>query len=266
MENCPERETLEKFLNFELTEEMNENILLHLSLCDNCRNIIGSLISEEKNLIKLLLAAPTGHKQKRLASSEQCLSKGLILAYASHCLNEDQLKLVESHLENCDNCLNELINLQKALSLPADLKLDISGLRESEDVLEIILKAKDNLLDLIRHTGELLSLKPQLGAVRGKEPEKAGSIIIRKDFKDRDLSIEITIDKEMTESGGVARLSIMKLSTEEFLSGIDVALTGEDTHLQGITNKEGVIEFSGIRLGKYDIKIAGESVGLIIFE
>ncbi|MBM4137591.1 MAG: hypothetical protein FJ241_12290 [Nitrospira sp.] len=259
MDKCPEKELLEKFIGNELSEEMNEKIFSHVEVCDKCKDTVLCLITKERNLLQSLSKSVSSRK-KEILPSKSCLSKAAILAYATDCLDDKQLKLIESHIEKCDKCLTELMELQKKLSLPSEVELEMSVLRkktketvESEDILEIFLKIKGHILDLVRHTGELLHLKP-LGAVRGKEPEKEGTFVIRKDLKDKDLSIEITIKKELNESGNSITISMMKLSTEEFISGIDVLLSGMVLLIQGKTNEHGAIEFQGIPAGNYEIK------------
>ena len=270
MEKCPEKELLEQFIDYGLTEEMNEKILTHLSLCNKCRDTIRCLLTEDEKLIKELLTEPVTQERKALPLPEH-LSSWAILAYTNECLNEDQLKLVESHLEKCDNCMFELVRIQRLANSLAALGLDMANLKVSKDalsnkesgVLEIIMEAKDNILELIEHTGELLSLTPQLSAVRGKAYEAEDAIVIRKDFKEKDLSIEITIKKELTETEGFIRLSALKLSNEYFLSGMDIFLSGKNIQQYGRTNEHGIVEFSGIKKGRYDIKVAEEKVALI---
>ena len=220
-DRCPEKQLLEKFLHADFTDEMNESIFSHLQLCDNCKHTVRCLLSDEKKLLHSLFKEPVSHKSKGVSSTERCLSKAAIFAYANECLDENQLKLVESHLEKCDNCLNELINLQRSMALTTDIELDIQALKSDKtdlaepktDILEIILKMKDNILELIRHTGEVLSLKPQFDTVRGKDIRAESPIVIRKDFKDKDLSIEITMNKELVGYGKNVKVSLMRLST-----------------------------------------------------
>lgn len=271
-DNCPEKEVLEKFLNYELADDMNDNIFSHVKLCDNCKNTIRCLISEEKELLQSVFNELVFYKDHSGPSSERCLSSVAILAYANECLDKNQLKLVESHLEKCDNCLNYLIELQKSTALPLEVDFDTPSVLAShkeakkakaDNILEIVLTVKNNILELINHTGELLSLTPQFGTVRGEDQETEQSIVIRKDLKDKDLSVEITINKELLEDQNNVKVSIMKLSTEEFIQGIDISLSGKDFSQHGQTNKEGNVKFYCNKKGKYDINIADAEVSLI---
>ena len=135
-----------------------------------------------------------------------------------------------------------------------DKDISLSGV--GTQILEIVLKGKDKFIELIGHNGELLSLTPHLGAVRGKEEREDIPIIIRKDFADRDLSVEVTINREVKESGAAVSISLMRLSSEEFLSGIDVELSGREMH-QKRTTEGGLAEFYGIKSGSYALIING---------
>lgn len=270
MEKCPDTEILEQFVVYELTENMNEQIVTHLTSCDRCREKVGCLLSEEHGLIKTLLFEQVSRKQATDIPSGRCLSIAAILAYAGKCLKEDQLMQVESHLRECDNCMIKLLNVQNSMNMPAVLDLDMSILKAVPDfgnrVLEIVLKTKDDLVEIIRHTGELLSLSPQFANVRGKEEREEKTLVIRKDFLKKDLSIEVTIKKVLEESGVAFSVSVMKLSNEEFLSGIDIEIPGGEMHVRNRTNKNGFAEFSGIKAGTYDIKLGGEVTVIIDIE
>ncbi len=275
MKKCPDKGTLEKFLNSELSSESSQDILSHLSTCDMCKTTIKKLFLEENKLLSVLLTQPSDDKDKALVRESKCLSRAAILAYASECLNEEQTKIAESHLEKCDYCLNELINIQKLLNSSTEVDLDMSALTTEKSnlaeamsgILEIILKARNELLEVVKYNGELLSLRTQLSPVRGKEQVGKDTIVIRKDFRDKDLSVEITAPKKLDKSGAKLKISVMKLSTQEFISGADVSLLSKNIISQKEkTDEGGMVEFCGIRNGKYNIKLQGENVAFINIE
>lgn len=265
MNTCPDKETLEKFVEYELDDALNRDILDHLAGCGACKDVISQLLESEEHLIKSLTTKTLMSKKPEKKPRGTCITDAGLLAYAVDSLYPDQLKLVEKHLDKCDNCLKKLMMLQKQLAVPADLGLDFSQFKFAAAAvpvfLEIVLKAKDDLLDLIRHTGELLTLTPQIGAVRGREQKAEKSIAIRQDFPQQDLSIEITIQRRMSKSGGIATISLMKLSTEEFLAGKDVSLVSDRNTYSNKTNAEGITTFSGIGKMKYDVMVEGNRIG-----
>ncbi len=270
MKKCPDKETLDKLLEFDLSDNMTEDILSHLSSCEKCRDVVRALIEGDRNLLEVVKVASSGQKPKAVDQEKKCFSRRALLAYASDSLSGDQLKLVESHLGKCDNCMFELMRLQRSMNSQAGLDLDMSVLKAAPSigtqVLEIVLKAKDDLLELVRHTGELLSLTPQFGAIRGKGETKETPIVVKKDLPQKDLSIEVIINRELVESESGLSVSVMKLSNEEFLSGLDVELSGRAMLKKAKTKEDGIAGFSGIKPGNYVVIVARERVVVITIE
>jgi hypothetical protein len=270
MDSCPEKDLLEKFIENELPDEMNKEIMSHMHVCDKCRDMVMRLITNEKSFLQTLFESGS-HRKKVVPSSEKCPPKAALLAYAMECLDSKKFRVIESHLEKCNKCLHELIELQEKLSLPSEVELDMSVLEKSEqetvrtpkDILEIVFTIKRNILEVISHTGELLRFTPQLGTIRGKEFKREEAIVIRKDFKDKDLSIEMKFGRQVDEHGTNINVSAMRLSTEEFLSGMDVTLSGSGVYRQGKTNEDGEIEFSRIKAGSYEIILPQDTIALL---
>lgn len=271
MSECPDKDTLLKLLENDLPEDVREKMLGHVSSCEQCRHIVKEMAAGEEELISAILAQSASPTAKREPGAKKCLSKKALLAYAVDSLSIDQLKLVEHHLETCDNCLTALMKIQKAMAASPDMDFDTAGMQKTaaaqvgtqETLLEIILKAKDNLIELIQQTGELLTLTPQYGMARGKESASEAPIVIRKDFQNRDLSIEITIQRAWKESGSDITVSVMKLSSEEFLSGVEVSLSGDVLQRTGTTDDEGSMKFQEIHKGKYFVKVWSENAASI---
>ncbi len=268
---CPEKEVLKQFVNAELADDMNENIFSHLKSCDKCRDTVKLLLSEERALLQSLFDKTVFHKKKSLFSSEKCIPKTAILAYACECLDENQLKLVESHLDKCDNCLNILMELQSSLASPEEIELNVASLTAAEEkteqsdigILKIVLKLKDNLLELVSSTGKHLRLSPEFGEVRGSKTDTEDTIVIRKDYKHKDLSVEVTINREIEENKNNLKVSIMKISSEEFLPDIEVIFSGKDIRKKVKTDNSGTAKFHCISKGHYDIHIMGEKISSI---
>lgn len=273
MEECPSKELLNKFIDEDLNEEMNEQIFAHLEICDNCLWQVVCLLSEEKGLITSLLASPIRQKILKPVSSQRCPSKPLLLAYAGKALLDNDEKLVETHLEQCDHCLRELIRLQTLMVSRMNLDLDLPLPKEKTSLLspdfsplEIILRIKNNFIELLKQTGELITPVPQLGLVRGEMKSQDNPIIIRKDLKKRDLSIEVKIKPKLIKSSGTIGISLLRISDEEFLSERDVSLVGKEGSLKARTNKEGFVEFSDLKPESFKIVVEGEDTVFLSIE
>lgn len=269
MEICPDKELLQQFLENDLSEDMNRIIGSHIEICNKCQDTIVCLIANEQNLLQPLLTK-IHYREKNLISVGKCPSRVALLAYSIGCVDKKHLKLIESHIEKCDKCITELIELQKKLFLPTEIELDMSRLKEpfrkDKDILDIVLNIKGNILELISHTGELIRLTPQFGAVRGKKQEFKNAVVIRKDFKDKDLSVEITINKAIDESGNNLKISLMTLSTESFMPRVDIEIAGIGLTLKAKTNEEGIAKFNVIKTGCYEIKVLHDIITRITID
>ena len=277
MSNCPDRETLERLLNEELDPKMNTDILSHLSVCDSCRNTVKCYMEEEVNLLEKLFEERIVSESKGAwvsQSSNRCLSRALLLAYSSSCLNGEQAKAVESHLETCNKCLRNLIALQSAAAATLDLDLDLSDMAPAAPsmdkprigMFDLVLKVKNDMLELLRHTGEVLSAAPGLAVVRGSAKPTSNSIVVREDFDHIDLSLEIAVPKDFTQKQSSMRISLMNKSNERFLPGTKVSLVGPKSNWEGTTDEEGIVEFSGITVGRYQMVCEGETIASITIE
>ena len=274
MNECPDKDTLAKLQESDLPDDLYEKTLAHLASCEDCRHLVTEMLAGEEQLLSAVLTQPAGLRENRKAGPEKCLSKKALLAYAVDSLSKDQLEQVEHHLEICDNCLTELMKLQKTITAVKDMDFDFVAINEktsgqaapSDLFLEIVLKAKDTVIELVRHTGELLTLTPQFAAVRGKGQKAEALIVIRKDFLEKDRSIEITVPKEQIIPGGTVKISIMSLSNESFLPGLYVKLSSTGDAQTGTTNEDGVVELSGISHGRNEIEVDGELVAALVIK
>jgi hypothetical protein len=274
MQECPDKKTLEKFIDYGLDEEMNEQIFSHLTTCNHCLEKVNVLLGEEQRLLEFLLPTSGVIKNKVITSTEGCLSKSAILAYGSKRLNEQQTRWVENHLNQCDKCLLETIATQRHIAASADMEIQVPTLDLAEEesiiypkeILEIILGIADNIIETIKHNGELLSLRPAFGTLRGINDDEKRPIGIRKDFKDRDLSVEVKIISEHGKANFNLIISLMKISNEEFTEGIDIELKNEVISYRSTTDERGVAEFSNINTGTYAVVVDKKLTVHIEFE
>ncbi|RJR42797.1 MAG: hypothetical protein C4576_15465 [Desulfobacteraceae bacterium] len=275
MVGCPDKDTLEKFVDHGLNEEMNEQIFSHLVTCGRCLERISLLMAEERGLIRSLSKAGGAVENRAVsATAAGCFSKAALLSYVGDCLDEEQTRRVESHLHECDRCLVETMAIQKRLAATADLEVLGPGSETrkvkpdspAKEILEIILRAAGNMIETIRHNGELLSLGPALGATRGAGDIERRAIGVRKDFTDRDLSIEVKMSGEGEGPNFDLIVSLMRISKEEFLEGIDIELINESTSSRSTTDRSGVARFKGIGFGSYGLVVDRELTVRITFE
>ena len=110
MKKCPDEDTLKQLIEGSLTEEITSDILSHLSLCNRCKDAVRCHLEEESALLQSLSTGPHVHDEQALRT-QKCLSRSGLLAYLLECLTEEQNRIVEVHLNECDRCLRTLIAL-----------------------------------------------------------------------------------------------------------------------------------------------------------
>ena len=211
---------------------------------------------------KLLLAHPS---EENLA----CFLEGLLAP-------QEALEVME-HILNCDTCSDAVaisLNLGKAKlqDLPPGLIEKINKLIPQEEardsLLEIWLRAKENILEIINTTGDILVGQefvpaPILRArsVKGFKDE----VTILKDFKG--IRIEVKIENK---GQGIFNLIICakERETQKVIKDLRVTLIREDLELESYLTDSGCAIFEHVLLGRYKLELTGieENVASILLD
>ncbi len=185
------------------------------------------------------------------------------------CFLEDKLPPKESgqikaHLVSCESCadaLNVQLRLKEAQdrNAPQDL-LDLAkGLVEKARgifSLEIFLKVRDGIWELLRTTGDVV-----VGQELVPEPVLRSRSI--KDFKDeitilkdiKDIRVEMKIENKGKK---VFALSVLlkEKNTAKILKDLRVSLIKDDLELESYLTDLGKVVFEHVLLGRYQIEIS----------
>lgn len=179
-------------------------------------------------------------------------------------LTERENDQIKSHLISCDDCAERValqISLKEieAKELPQELLPRIKDLvrpLEFPSMLEIILRLKEKVLEILHTTGDVLV---------GQELVPAPVLRSRqiKDFKDevnilkdiQDIRVEIKIENK----GGQAFNLIIKVrqkQTQEIIKDLRVTLLKDDLELESYLADSGTVTFEHVLLGKYKVEIS----------
>jgi hypothetical protein len=286
VEKCPDNQTLALFLEHGLDEPQKEGVFAHLTQCGKCRQRVKAMVEEEYKLIASLLEFPL-ERETKAPRGKECPHRAILWSYAEGGLRKEHLQWVESHLETCDDCVQDLLGIQKLLELPViefNTESVLSTIGEGSGIgktvrdrvkgklkggLELVLQMQERSLEVLQYTGELITARPQI-AVRSskqKEIEEArvhNTVCVRKDFEETRTSFEITVKKKANRNNATVKVSVMNLDTEEFLDGIMVHLTSQDRSEERRTNKAGEVEFENVSSGEYVLKLVntkGQEIG-----
>lgn len=179
-------------------------------------------------------------------------------------LSKEEAERLKAHLISCKRCL-EIVDVQMKLktsqaeSVPLELMDWAKGLlvsQEKSPVLEVLLKLKDDLLELLNATGDVLL---------GQELVPAAILRSRsiKDFKD-----EITILKDFGEIRVELRLEnkgnrtfnavvlVKEKNTQKSIKNLRISLIKDGIELESYLNDTGAVIFEQVSLGKFKIEIS----------
>ncbi len=186
------------------------------------------------------------------------------------CFLENRLTLQESeeikkHLITCDDCCEsirislETGSIKTSLDLPQELLEAVKGLvlqKDTVSVLEIFLRLKEKVLEIINTTGDILVGQELVPAPilrsRGHKDFK-DEVVILKDFKDIRLEVKIE-NKQGNEFNLIINAKCKK--TQKPIKDLRVSLLKDDIELESYLTDFGQASFEHVLLGKYKVEIS----------
>ena len=185
-----------------------------------------------------------------------------VVSFLESKLSLEEAEEVKAHLIHCEDCAEVVgLNLTSGVSddnLPAGLvnlareKLGVKDI----SVLEVILRLKDKVLEVISSNGEILLGQEMVPAavLRSRNiNEFKDEVVILKDFED--IRVQIKIENK---SGKYFNLNIQAKSkqSKEVIKDLRVTLFKGDIELESYLNDFGSVVFEHVLLGKYKVELA----------
>lgn len=180
-------------------------------------------------------------------------------------LSQEESARIKAHLLTCDNCA-EIASIQAQLKegvlsehVPGELAGRIKKLvirRNEESVLGIVLRLRDDVLELIETTGVVVlggELVPVPVLRARKIKDFKDEIIILKDFKD--IKVEIKIENRAKKSFNFS-VAIQDKQSQQLLRDLRIALLKDDLELESRLTDSGRVIFEDVRVGRYTIEIS----------
>lgn len=191
-------------------------------------------------------------------------------------LSAEEKERINTHLISCDDCLEIFslsINAQDAnmQEVPGEL-LDkvrvIISLKEKMTVLEVILRLKENMLEVINSNGDILVGRELVSApaLRSRNiRDFKDEVTVLKDFKD------VRVEVRLENKGGKyfnLMLQVKKKHRQGLLKDLRVTLIKDDLELESCISDTGSVNFEHILLGKYSLEVtcATERVALVMLD
>jgi len=179
-------------------------------------------------------------------------------------LSSQEYGQIRSHLINCDSCMEAFV-IQARLkeieekTIPAELLERVKNLVRQRDtflVLEIFLRLKEKVLELVNTTGDILvgqELMPAPILRSRKIKDFKDEITILKDFKD--IRVEVKIENKGGQSFDLTVI-VKEKYTSQIIKDLRVTLLKGDLELESYLNDLGKVTFEHVLLGKYTIEIS----------
>lgn len=179
-------------------------------------------------------------------------------------LSAQESRELKAHLINCRSC-SKILATQARLKEDAGLTVPQEWLelvkslvaRQAQDVplLEIILKLKENLLELLNTTGDVLvgqELMPAPVLRSRKVPDFKDEVMVLKDFAD--IRLEAKIENKGPGYFSLT-LSIKEKPTAQLIKDVRVTLFKDDIELESYLSDTGKVTFEHVAIGKYSVEI-----------
>ncbi|MCX5707509.1 MAG: hypothetical protein NTY14_00780 [Candidatus Omnitrophica bacterium] len=216
------------------------------------------------DLVKLIKAVYERWKAKLPKESGAHPDEQDFIAFVQNQLPPQETVRIKEHILSCDTCsqiLAATIKLQSVQELePPEKLLDESRAlidkAISSRILEIMLQAKERMLNLINTSGDVLvgqELIPAAVLRSRKISDFKDEVTILKDFGDIRVEVKITAK----ESNNFDLKVIMKnKQSQEIIKDLRVSLIKGDLELESYLAESGKVVFEHVLLGKYTVEIS----------
>ncbi|MCX5714260.1 MAG: hypothetical protein NT033_05525 [Candidatus Omnitrophica bacterium] len=198
------------------------------------------------------------------ASSESHPDEEALASFLDRKLDIHEHEVTLRHLVSCQECLQKIaLNVRSGMLQETDVPPELirrakNIMPQASDIqpLEIVLRVKGNLLELIKTTGDVLFGQELLPApvLRSRQiKDFKDEVTVLKDFAG--MRVEIKVENK-ADSSFNATVSVKDKKTGLPIKDFRVTLMRDETELESYLAKTGTVIFEHISLGRYAIEIA----------
>ncbi|MBU0503565.1 MAG: hypothetical protein KKG43_04155 [Candidatus Omnitrophica bacterium] len=214
-------------------------------------------------LEKLIRLVYRRSKRARPAAAESHPDEEDIACFLEERLSQEEKEHVLGHLFNCDVCMENLA-IQLRLHPVKEGRVPLELLKQAKDMvsqksdnpaLEVILKLKDQVIEILSSTGDLFwgAEKVPLPILRGSPmKEFKDEVTILKNFNG--MVVEVKIENKQ---GKVFKLNIkvMEKTNRKKIKDLRITLIKGGVELESYYTDSGRVIFEHVLLGKYKVEI-----------
>lgn len=203
-------------------------------------------------------------KAKAAQPQEPHPDEETLVCFLENKLSGQEYERIKTHLVSCDRC-SEIVATQLKLKtieikeLPQELLTRVKELVKQEDkisVLEIYLKLKEKVLEIVNTTGDVLvgqELVPAPILRSRKIKDFKDEVTILKDFKD--IRVEVKIENKLGRSFSLM-VVVKEKASQRIMKDLRVTLVKDDLELESYLTDSGKVTFEHVLLGKYTVEIS----------
>ena len=198
-------------------------------------------------------------KPQRLHPDEETLA-----CFLEGRLSQKENEEIKTHIINCDNCAGALaVQLKlkeiETKEVPQELITRVKDLISSQDtslLLEIILRLKEKVMEILNTTGDALvgqELVPAPVLRSRRIKDFKDEVTILKDFQD--IRVEAKIENKQGQAFSLS-VSVKEKDSQKIVKDLRVTLIRDDVELESYLADSGKVIFEHVLLGKYTVEVA----------
>lgn len=195
------------------------------------------------------------------------LDEETFAALLDGCLGLEEEERIKEHLISCDDCAQLLaLSLESEAQEPEEVPGELLErvrealiLRGKTSLLEIFLRLKENALEIISVTGDILLGQELVPAalLRSRQiKDFKDEVTILKDFKD--IRLEVRVENKKEKYFNVSIKAKQKQSLRPFKE-LRITLIKEGVELESYFSDFGAVVFEHVLLGRYNLEVTGAS-------
>ncbi|RKY30743.1 MAG: hypothetical protein DRP74_06395 [Candidatus Omnitrophota bacterium] len=234
------------------------------------------MLSKIENFIKIIYGKWKADSLKHSDSGTTHPDEETLASFMEGRLPERGAKKIIEHVLSCHKC-SEAIVLQAKIEkmpeqeVPPDLILRAKDLVEPQietPLLEVAIKIKENILELLNTSGDILvghEFMPAPVLRSRKIKEFKDEITVLKDFTD--IRVELKIENKPGKIFDV-NVCVKEKATQKMIKDLRVTLMRDGLELESYVNDAGVVTFEHVLAGSYTVKISSlqKTIARVILE
>ena len=215
-------------------------------------------------LEKLIKLAYKGWKSDQSNKDKEHPDEEALTCFIEGKLTAEENDLIKEHLILCDNCaqavaLNLAVAGAETKEVPEELLNRLKNLLASQCetcALDIILRLKENMLEMINTTGDVLvglELMPAPVLRSRSIKDFKDEVTILKDFKD--IRVEVKVENKGGQEFNL-NILVRQKQTQKTIKDLRVTLIKDDLELESYLTDSGSVIFEHVLIGKYAVEIS----------